>query len=237
MRKILFVLFCVVLACMLILPACSNDKPAESTETTTEIITEPTTIETETIVETEIETEAPTEVETEATMETEPYVEPTVQVYNPEPQSFGDEFWDTKYNEYPTATTIYKYFKDVGYNDAVCAGILGNIMCEVGGQTFSIAYWLDLNGYFGMCMWYKNYSPNVVGRDLLGQCDYLAGDIERQFNDFGWLSGYTYADFCNINDPGTAAVVFAEVYERCGSGSYGIRQTNAYTAYDYFTTE
>ena len=40
-----------------------------------------------------------------------------------------------KYNEYPVATEIWMFLKNCGYNDYVAAGILGNMMAEVGGNT------------------------------------------------------------------------------------------------------
>ena len=45
------------------------------------------------------------------------------------------EHWHQKEEEYPTATYIWTYFKDLGYSNQVCAGILGNIMAETGGNT------------------------------------------------------------------------------------------------------
>ena len=37
-----------------------------------------------------------------------------------------------------------------------------------------------------------------------------------------------------MTDAQQAALAFAKSYERCGSGSYGIRQQNALKAYNYF---
>lgn len=48
--------------------------------------------------------------------------------------------WQQKEEEYPVATYIWSYFKELGYSNQVCAGILGNIMAEVGGQTLNIQY-------------------------------------------------------------------------------------------------
>ena len=41
--------------------------------------------------------------------------------------------WEKKAAEYPVATQIWRYMKAQGWNDYVCAGIMGNIMAEVGG--------------------------------------------------------------------------------------------------------
>ena len=50
--------------------------------------------------------------------------------------------WNAKRSEYPAATEICLYMKDLGWNDYVCAGIMGNLMAEVGGQTLDIQYHL-----------------------------------------------------------------------------------------------
>jgi hypothetical protein len=38
-----------------------------------------------------------------------------------------------------------------------------------------------------------------------------------------------------MQDEKEAALYFAKYYERCGSGSYSVRQSNATKALDYFT--
>lgn len=58
--------------------------------------------------------------------------------------------------EYPVATTIWIYLTEtLGYNDYVAAGVVGNMMTEVGGQTLNIQpglYGHGTNkGYYGIC--------------------------------------------------------------------------------------
>ena len=137
--------------------------------------------------------------------------------------------------EYPVATTIWNYLKDLGYNDYVAAGILGNIMAEVGGQTLAIQPTLSNGTYYGMCQWKICYYPSVSGLGTEGQLDLLANTIEQEFNEFGYVSGYSYEEFLNIQDEQTAALAFAKTYERCGSGSHSVRQKNATKALEYFT--
>ena len=137
--------------------------------------------------------------------------------------------------EYPVATTIWNYLKDLGYNDYVAAGILGNIMAEVGGQTLAIQPTLSNGTYYGMCQWKMCYYPSVNGLGTEGQLDLLANTIEQEFNEFGYVSGYSYEEFLNIQDEQTAALAFAKTYERCGSGSHSVRQKNATKALEYFT--
>ena len=142
--------------------------------------------------------------------------------------------WEVRQNEYESATYIWRFFKNQGYSDHAVAGILGNLMAEVGGQTLYIQYWLSSSTYYGMCQWNREYYPGVIGQDLNGQCEFLLSTIEAEFNSYGYIVGYTYEQFINATDEQSAALAFAKVYERCGSGSYSVRQRNATTAYNYF---
>lgn len=79
------------------------------------------------------------------------------------------EKWNQYAKEYPAATAIWLYMKDLGWNDYVCAGVMGNIMAEVGGGTLDVKYWVaGGNGWFyGMCQWSKYYCPEVYGVELI----------------------------------------------------------------------
>lgn len=145
--------------------------------------------------------------------------------------------WESKAKEYPAATTIWRYFKELGYNDYVCAGIIGNLMAEVGGQTLDIQWWLKGNGYYGMCQWNQGYKSQVWGADLQGQLDFLQDTIKYELDTFGFVysKGFNYEQFLSLNSAESAAKAFAKCYERCGSASYSIRQKNAVVAYNYFT--
>lgn len=144
--------------------------------------------------------------------------------------------WETKAAEYPAATQIWRYMKNLGWNDYVCAGIMGNLMAEVGGQTLDIQYWLKGNGYYGMCQWNKAYCSGVWGADLTGQCDFLRDTIKYEIDTFGYAyqKGFNFESFLNMSNERDAAKAFAKCYERCGSSTYTIRQNNAEKAYDYF---
>lgn len=145
--------------------------------------------------------------------------------------------WETKRQEYPEATYVWEYLKDYGYNDYVCAGIIGNIMVEVGGYTLAIQPNLCSNAYAGMCQWALKYRPEAAGLNLEEQCIFLTDTIESEFATFAWIyqSGFNYEAFKSMTDCEDAALAFAKVYERCGSGSYSLRQKCALTAYNYFT--
>lgn len=144
----------------------------------------------------------------------------------------------TKNNKYQTATTIWNYLKSLGYNNYVCAGILGNIMAEVGGHTLDIdPYLYDSSGsYYGICQWSSEYFPEVIDTGLTTQLKFLAKTIKSEINNYGYLyeDDFEYDDFLKLTDAEEAALAFAQSYERCWSGSYTSRQNNAIIAYDYF---
>lgn len=145
--------------------------------------------------------------------------------------------WTAKSAEYPVATQIWRYMKAQGWNDYVCAGILGNIMAEVGGGTLDIRYALSSydGNYYGMCQWSRGYSK-VWGAGLETQCDFLRDTIKYEFDTYGgnYQYGFNFNSFLNITDAQQAALAFAKAYERCASWTYGARQNNAVVAYNYF---
>lgn len=152
-----------------------------------------------------------------------------------------EAMWADKSAQYPVATQVWRYMKEeLGWNDYVCAGVMGNMMAEVGGQTLNLQphlYGHDDSSYYGLCQWSKRYYPSVIGADIEGQLDFLKNTVQKELNTYGYLyrSGMKYEQFCSLTDAKEAALAFAKAYERCGSGSYGVRQTNAMKALDYFT--
>ena len=148
------------------------------------------------------------------------------------------QFWRVRAEEYPVATQIWLYMKELGWSDYVCAGIMGNMMAECGGHTLNIQWWLyDYSScFYGICQWSLYYCPEVKDLNLEQQLDYLYNTIEKEFDyaGFCYYSGFTYEVFLEMTNCQDVALAFAKVYERCGSGSYSIRQRNAEIAYEYF---
>ena len=141
--------------------------------------------------------------------------------------------------EYKHATKVWNYLRSKGYSNVVCAGIMGNFMTETGGHTLNLKpnLYSSSGNYYGIAQWSVKYYPKVIGKDLDYQLDFLYNTIEKEFDNFGHLykKGFTYEDFLELDSPRDAALAFAKVYERCGSGSYNKRQNGAEKAYDYFT--
>ena len=141
--------------------------------------------------------------------------------------------------KYPAASTVWHYLTEtMELNEHVAAGILGNMMAEVGGQTLDLQVDCSGRGYYGICQWSRKYMVyDITGSNLDTQLEYLNKTIEDEFAVFGdlYTSGFTYQDFCNMQNAQDAAKAFAVVYERCGSGSYSVRKSNAVKAYEYYT--
>lgn len=138
--------------------------------------------------------------------------------------------------EYKNATLIWGFMKYLGWNDYVCAGILGNMMAEVGGGTLDLPHNIDGYGYYGLCQWSKFYTPDVYGQDLKGQLNFLKKDIKTQFDTYGFCYSYEFDfdAFLELENEQDAALAFMKCYERGLPHSNWARQQYATIAYDYF---
>lgn len=136
---------------------------------------------------------------------------------------------DGNYNQ---AQAVWNYLRDVGLNEYVCAGIIGNIMAEVGGQTLDISRWPQYSQgtYYGICQWYgsrKNRLLNDFGTTLNDQIRFLSVELFEVIPKDN--------SFYSMQDEQEAALYFAKKYERCNSKYYTVRQKNATEALEYFT--
>ena len=159
-----------------------------------------------------------------------------------------EEKWLAREKEYPEATYIWRYMKDnFNWSDETCAGIIGNMMAEVGDNTLHLERWtkyINTNKPYGLIQWlgtrkqrlFKRYGTEAnVEEQLLFMRDELYGenglkaqvsskDLKIILNEDGKQT------------PEKIAYVFADKYERCGNGSKAIRKTYARRAYEYFTS-
>lgn len=144
--------------------------------------------------------------------------------------------WEEKRKEFPAATEVWLYMKALGWNDYVCAGIMGNLMAETGGQTLNLNPNLYYkNSYYGICQWNDAYKE-IWDANLETQCHFLRDTIEYEINTYGYKykTGFKYTDFLNMSNSKECALAFAESYERCNPKYFAIRLMCAEKAYDYF---
>lgn len=147
--------------------------------------------------------------------------------------------WEAKKVEYPAATEIWLYMKELGWNDYVCAGIMGNIMSEVGGRTLDLNPMLYSYGnkyYYGICQWNKSAYGEIHGANLATQLNFLRDTIKYEMDTYGYAfrKSFNLDSFLQLTNERDAALAFAKCYERCASSDYTARQNNAEVAYDYF---
>lgn len=134
--------------------------------------------------------------------------------------------------QYGQATTVWNYLiNNLKLNKYVSAGIMGNIMAEVGGQTLDISRWSTYSGgsYYGICQWgggRRSRLLNNYGSSLEAQLKFLGVEL---FETIPKTSS-----FYDMQNEKEAALYFAKYYERCSSAYYSVRQTNATNALNYF---
>ena len=133
--------------------------------------------------------------------------------------------------DYSQARQVWNHLVSMGLNKYVCAGIMGNIMAEVGGQTLDISRWptYSKGSYYGICQWggsRRSRLLNSYGKSLNDQLSFLSVELYEVIPKGN--------SFYNMQDEKEAALYFAKYYERCGSGSYSVRQRNATKALNYF---
>ena len=151
------------------------------------------------------------------------------------------------YEKFPEAFTVWSYLTgEMGLNNYVAAGIMGNIMNECGGNSLKLqplitsSHSMTYKGvsyhFYGICQWYVGYNPQMAGASLEKQLEYINSNIESIFDTYGYLykKGFKYADFCALTDCKEAATAFMVVYERPGPSTKTIRQNNACYAYSVF---
>ena len=202
-------------------------------EPTTEPVTEVTVIEEPTYLLTATSPKISSTTETYIVTTPEPESTTTASAETEESTTAAITYYSGKYD---AAHTVWNYLRSLGYNQAICAGIIGNMMSECGGHTLALQWWCYDSGYYGICQWYTGYYPSIYGTDLMTQLNFLASTIKQEFDNFGfnYYSGFNYNAFLQIDNYYDAAIAFAKCYERCAAWTYDSRTSNAYKAYQYF---
>lgn len=201
---------------------------SDDVKPSTDTIPETSTPTTSTTPETESSTAAP---ETSA---------PVIEDITPPQYSEEDAFWEYAKAQYPAATEIWLTMKSYGWTDAACAGIMGNIMRECGGDSLKYInpnLYNRTNTHYGLIQWSKRYYPDIQPTatwtpSVEEQLTYLRYTIINQkslHHNYGFTEGYllTATSYKEV------AKVFCEGYER--PNEVGTRrERNAETAWEYF---
>lgn len=143
--------------------------------------------------------------------------------------------WEEEY--YYSAKT-YEFLKQNGFNDTVACAIIGNMMVETSPYSLTLKpYAQHKSGcHYGLCQWARKYYKQVMGATFEEQLRFLLETMPKEFNRYGkiYKKNFDYEAFLEMTDVKEAALAFAKIYERCGTGSYPARKTCAKMAYEYF---
>ena len=148
--------------------------------------------------------------------------------------------------EYPEAQLIWDTMISWGWTAETCAGIIGNMMAEIGGGTLNLSNWNSNGGCgYGLIQWtgsrrslfksrYGSYP--TIEQQLIFMRDELFGiNNTRQ-----QVSSSVLNKIMNTNgneSPESIAFCFASNYERCASRYRAKRQGYARIAYEYFMSK
>ena len=144
---------------------------------------------------------------------------------------------------YPEAQLIWNTMISWGWAPETCAGIIGNMMAEIGGGTLDLSDWNSNGGCgYGLIQWtgsrrsllksrYGSY-PNIEQQLIFMRDELFGTNNTRQ-----QVSSSVLNRIMNTNGnetPESIAFCFASNYERCASQYRARRQGYARIAYDYF---
>ena len=149
-------------------------------------------------------------------------------------------FWQKCAEEYPVATEIWLQMKSYGWTDAACAGIMGNLMRETGGDSMAHLRPNLINKrgtHYGLCQWAQKYYPDIWPTEdwtptIAEQLDYLRYTINNQ-RTLHHVYGFTEEYLFTVTDYREAAKVFCDGYEKPNESTVR-REDNAEKAWNYF---
>lgn len=217
-----------------------NDEPTISEvyipSETVSIKQETTTIDTEIVV---VETTETTTIEettiAEETTTTETTIITTTEETTTESKAEVNE------EKYPVMRQVWNYMKnEFGWNDIVCAGIIGNLTAECGGCWTADLNWSINTGHgIGMVQWIGGRRTQLVQR--YGENPTVEEQLQFMYDELYGLNGATRQvsdwqldQIMNAETPEDCAFAFASYYERCAQQYRYPRRGYARTAYEYF---
>ena len=149
--------------------------------------------------------------------------------------------WEIRINEYPIASQVWLYMKnEFGWNDIVCAGIIGNMMAECGGCWTSDLDWeLNESCGLGMIQWIGGRRKAII--NLYGEVPTVEEQLLFMRDEMYGTNGVTQQitesqlnKIMNAETPEECAFAFATYFERCAEEHRAPRRGYATRAYEYF---
>ena len=149
--------------------------------------------------------------------------------------------WKIRSSEYPIATEVWLYMKnEFGWNDIVCAGIIGNMMAECGGcWTQDLDWSLDEPGGLGMIQWIGERRREIINK--YGEMPTVEEQLLFMRDELYGTNGVTHQvtesqlnKIMNAETPEDCAFAFATYFERSAEENRWLRRGYATRAYEYF---
>ena len=144
---------------------------------------------------------------------------------------------------YPEAQLIWDTMISWGWTPETCAGIIGNMMAEIGGGTLNLSDWNSNGGCgYGLIQWTGGRRSLIKSRygsypNIEQQLIFMRDELFGTNNTRQQVSSSVLNRIMNTNGnetPESIAFCFASNYERCASQYRARRQGYARIAYDYF---
>ena len=152
----------------------------------------------------------------------------------------------TRPEKYPEAREIWDTMISWGWSAETCAGIIGNMMAEVGGGTLDLSRW-DSNGGcgYGLIQWTDERRSLIKNRygsypTIQEQLIFMKDEMFGINNTTKQISDEVLNQILNADGnqtPESIAFTFATHFERCAKQYRARRRGYARIAYDYFTNQ
>ena len=148
--------------------------------------------------------------------------------------------------EYPEAQLIWNTMISWGWTPETCAGIIGNMMAEIGGGTLNLSNWNSNGGCgYGLIQWTGSRRSILKSRygsypTIEQQLIFMRDELFGTNNTRQQVSSSVLNKIMNTNGnetPESIAFCFASNYERCASRYRARRQGYARIAYEYFMSK
>ena len=131
--------------------------------------------------------------------------------------------------------------KALGWNDIMCAGIMGNLMAETGGTgTLYLDWDSDSSSGYGLVQWIGERRGIIKNRygafpTVKEQIQYISDELYGENGLYSQVTESQLNAIVNAESPEESAYAFACYYERCSVEHRYMRRDFARKAYEYFT--
>lgn len=149
--------------------------------------------------------------------------------------------WEIRASEYPVATQVWLYMQnEFGWNDIVCAGIMGNMMAECGGcWTDDLDWQVNKSSGLGMIQWIGSRRQRIISiygsnPSIEDQLNFMRDELYGTNGVTKQVTDWQLDKIMNASTPEECAFAFATYFERCSENHRAPRRGYAKTAYEYF---